>query len=69
MSEKICPKCGMKMLKRYNYWASSTPRYWWCGCGYTEEGGLEVRMGELQLVREKWERLNNIGGFVKQVVP
>jgi len=60
-----CPKCGMKMIKRYEgyvltLYPAQYPWYWWCGCGHTEEGGIEVGETEPQSARKEWEILNNI---------
>jgi len=65
-----CPKCGMKMVKRYDRRTelySSVMRnqqvwYWWCGCGHTEEGGIEPSEGEC--AREEWKAINGIKGDI-----
>jgi len=58
-----CPKCKMKMVKRYKNWASyrvEAPWYWWCGCGYRIEGGIEPRATEEQQARANWQSINGL---------
>jgi hypothetical protein len=59
----VCPKCGKKMIKQYTNTALTTypPQYpwsWWCGCGYTAEGGVEKGKTTEQMSREAWEAIN-----------
>lgn len=58
-----CSKCGMKMVRCYENWEScqtQRPWCWWCGCGHTEEGGIEQYKTEAQSARDEWNMLNNI---------
>ena len=60
---KRCPKCGKKMIKRYeNYVLTSYPPqypwYWWCKCGYTEEGGIDKGITIEELYDKLWEETN-----------
>ena len=34
------------------------PWDWWCGCGYTEKGGIEGDSTYESIAREEWERVN-----------
>ena len=64
METKTCPKCGKQMIRRYRDYVLLTypvqrPWDWWCGCGYSEEGGIELDKTEDQIVREQWEIVND----------
>ena len=60
---RICPKCGKKMIKRYENFILATnppqyPWYWWCGCGHIERGGIDRGMDVDELYRRIWETTN-----------
>ena len=64
---KECPKCGKMMIQeRSNYvLTSNPPQYpwtWWCGCGHTEAGGVEIPKvtSAQEVLRERWERVNGL---------
>jgi len=63
---KICPKCGKKMIKRYEDYILPTnppqyPWYWWCRCGHTERGGIEEVRNMEQIYRLLWRGVNKEG--------
>jgi len=63
---KICPECGKKMIKRYENYIYPTnppqrPWYWWCGCGYREDGGIDMGFTEEEIYRLEWEIVNKEG--------
>ena len=50
------------MIKRYVECIFPTyppkyPYYWWCGCGYREEGGADEEIDE-SLYKEIWKIIN-----------
>lgn len=60
---KICPICGKKMIKRYHNHDYPTspvqyPWYWWCGCGNTEQGGVDRGKTDKEIAREEWKEIN-----------
>jgi len=59
---RICPQCGKRMIKRYKpcILASYPPQYpwfWWCRCGYTEDGGFDRGMTEEEIYERLWEEV------------
>ena len=62
---KRCPQCGKKMIRRYRPYVlcsypSLHPWDWWCGCGYSEVGGVERSMTLEEMVRREWEGANAV---------
>jgi len=62
-TRKDCPKCGKKMVVKYSSvvlmtYPAQYPWDWWCGCGYTEKGGIEGDSTYESIAREEWERVN-----------
>ena len=58
----VCPNCGMNMIRRGTgvvllTYPSQYPWNWWCGCGHTEEGGIEHRVFEPNC-QSMWEEAN-----------
>jgi len=60
---KECPKCGRRMIKRYEDSILLThppqaPWYWWCGCGYREEGGVDRAVTNDEWYKMIWREIN-----------
>ncbi|RTK93076.1 hypothetical protein EKI60_06580 [Candidatus Saccharibacteria bacterium] len=60
---KQCPICHKKMIKEYaNYVLTSYPPqypwHWYCGCGHTEDGGIERGITQEEVTRKQWEKAN-----------
>jgi len=68
--ERRCSKCDSWMVKEHTGFSSpydpkKYPYIWWCGCGNSEEGGVELEKTPQERLREHWERMNaleKIGG-------
>ncbi|MHC1588398.1 MAG: hypothetical protein ACXQS1_01115 [Methermicoccaceae archaeon] len=57
---KRCPKCGAKMIKRYQQrilptYPAQSPWDWWCACGHREKGGVDKGMSEEEVWQRVWE--------------
>ena len=57
---KRCPKCGARMIKRYEncVYLTDPPQYpwnWWCACGWQEKGGIDRGISEEEVIRRIWE--------------
>jgi hypothetical protein len=62
MDNKKC-KCGKIMIKRYTGFALTSyppqyPWYWWCKCGNTLTGSVDIGKTEEELYEMAWEELN-----------
>ncbi len=65
-----CPKCGKKMIKRYENRVLATyppryPWYWWCKCGHTEEGGFDIGLTIEDFYDKMWEVENKDSTLVR----
>jgi hypothetical protein len=62
----ICKRCGKQMVQKQpdRIYPSNPPQWdvvWWCGCGYTENGGRQRGKTQDEIMRDEWERIN--GGW------
>jgi hypothetical protein len=60
-----CKKCGSEMVKAYSNivltsYPPQYPWYWYCGCGHTEDGGIERGKTYEEQLREEWENKNKV---------
>jgi len=60
---KQCERCGRRMIRDFEnvMLPTNPPQYpwsWWCGCGYTEVGGIERGLSSAELRQHEWEEAN-----------
>jgi hypothetical protein len=63
MANKVCPKCGKNMIRKYRnlVLTSMPPQYpwiWWCACGHEERGGVDAGVSQRELDMNRWKEAN-----------